>query len=83
MPNRKLVWTDTLEAEFRPTSQAHLSFRFTATLTLEPHGKGTKYTAHVMHADEADRNKHDAMGFAVGWNAALDQLIAHVKSVRG
>ena len=26
---------------------------FTAVITFEPHGQGTKYTATVMHQDEA------------------------------
>jgi uncharacterized protein YndB with AHSA1/START domain len=47
VPNRKLVWTDALEGEFRPSRHdPHLNFRFTAKILLEPHGKGTKYTNH-------------------------------------
>ncbi|MGC4067292.1 MAG: SRPBCC family protein [Polyangiaceae bacterium] len=80
VPFRKLVWTDSLEANFRPTkSEAHLGFRFTATILLEPSGSGTKYSAIVMHGDEAGRNKHDAMGFTDGWGKALEQLVRHVK----
>jgi uncharacterized protein YndB with AHSA1/START domain len=83
VPNRKLVWTDALEAGFRPSRRdAHLGFRFTAAIILEPQGKGTKYTAIVMHSDEASREKHDAMGFQDGWGKALEQLVAHVKTVR-
>lgn len=81
IPNRKLVWTDALEAGYRPSRAApHLPFRFTAAILLEPHGKGTKYTAIVMHTDEESRDKHDEMGFADGWGAALDQLVEHVKT---
>lgn len=84
VPNRKLVWTDALEAGFRPTrAAAHLGFRFTASLLLEPHGAGgTKYTAIAMHGTEDARAKHDAMGFQDGWGKALEQLVAHVKTVR-
>src|SRR3981081_4054150 len=58
VPNRKLVWTDALEAGLRPSRQSSpLGFRFTATVVLEPHGTGTKYTAIVMHGDEQSRNK--------------------------
>jgi uncharacterized protein YndB with AHSA1/START domain len=82
VPNRKLVWTDALEAGFRPTrAPAHLGFRFTAAILLEPNGKGTKYTAIAMHSDEASRAKHDAMGFQDGWGTVLDQLVAHVKAI--
>jgi uncharacterized protein YndB with AHSA1/START domain len=82
VPERRLIWTDALEAGFRPSRmEAHLGFRFTAAILLEPQGKGTKYTAIVQHADVESRRKHDAMGFADGWNAALDQLVQHMQSV--
>src|SRR6266487_5617619 len=80
VPDRKLVWTDALERGFRPSRQNPiLSFNFTATILLEPHGKGTKYTAIVMHKDAGSRAKHDAMGFQDGWGKALEQLVEHVK----
>jgi uncharacterized protein YndB with AHSA1/START domain len=84
VPKRKLVWTDALEAGFRPSRQAaHLGFRFTAAVLLEPHGAGgTRYTAIAMHGSEEGRSKHDEMGFQDGWGKALDQLVAHVKTVR-
>lgn len=83
VPNRKLAWTDALGAGFRPSGQqAHLGFRFTAIVTLEPLGKGTRYTAVVKHADEESARKHEAMGFHEGWGTVLDQLVAHVKTVR-
>jgi uncharacterized protein YndB with AHSA1/START domain len=78
-----VVWTDALEAGFRPSRQpAHLGFRFTAAITLAPQGTGTKYTAIAMHSDAESRNKHDAMGFQDGWGTVLDQLVRHMKSVR-
>lgn len=85
VPNRKLVWTDALESGFRPTHAApHLGFRFTAVVLLEPHGAGgTRYTAIAMHGNEEARAKHDAMGFQDGWGKALEQLVAHTKTVRG
>ena len=83
IPHRKLVWTDALQADFRPSPQdPHRSFRFTAAVLLEPHGNGTKYTAIAMHQDEASRAKHDAMGFQAGWGKALEQLVEHVKKTR-
>jgi len=81
VPNRKLVWTDALEAGFRPSrAPAHLGFRFTATILLEPHAKGTKYTAIAMHGDADGRQKHAAMGFMDGWGTVLDQLVAYMKA---
>ena len=83
VPNRKLVWTAALEAGYRPAKiDPHLGFPFTATLLLEPQGKGTKYTAIVMHADHADMEKHESMGFRDGWGKALEQLVEHMKAVR-
>jgi uncharacterized protein YndB with AHSA1/START domain len=77
--NRKLVWTNALVGDFRPaTPDASLTFRFTVILTLEPVEGGTRYVAHVMHEDPAGRKKHEEMGFAEGWSAALDQLVAYV-----
>jgi uncharacterized protein YndB with AHSA1/START domain len=81
VPNRKLVWTDALEAGFRPSRHpAHDGFRFRAAISLEPQGKATKYTAVAMHGDETARRKHDEMGFQDGWGTALDQLVASMKS---
>jgi uncharacterized protein YndB with AHSA1/START domain len=81
--NERLVWTDALVAGYRPAPPtAHLGFHFTATLLLEAKGASTKYTAIVRHGDEESCRKHDAMGFSVGWGAALDQLVAHMKSAR-
>jgi uncharacterized protein YndB with AHSA1/START domain len=82
VPQRKLVWTDTLEGDFRPTRlEARFPFRFTATILLEPHAKGTKYTAVVMHRDEVSQRKHAEMGFHEGWGTVLEQLVAHVKQI--
>lgn len=83
VPQRKLVWTDALEAGFRPSRHAaHLPFRFTAAITLAPQGKGTKYTATVMHSDAASRDQHEAMGFHTGWGQVLDQLVELMKKTR-
>jgi uncharacterized protein YndB with AHSA1/START domain len=73
--NRKLVFTDALGENFRPNENPF----FTATILLEPHGTGTKYTAIAMHKDEASRQRHEDMGFHVGWGTTLDQLVELVK----
>ncbi|MGZ5152518.1 MAG: SRPBCC domain-containing protein [Burkholderiales bacterium] len=51
-------------------------------ITLEAHGKGTKYTALAIHKDEEGRKKHEEMGFYDGWGTALDQLVAVAKKMR-
>jgi uncharacterized protein YndB with AHSA1/START domain len=81
--NEKLVWTNALEPGYRPAPRRVATkghecdeFLFTAMILLEKHGKGTKYTAIAMHLDEAERQKHEQMGFHEGWGKALDQLVA-------
>lgn len=76
-PNERLVWTDALLPGYRPTENPF----FTAILTLEPHAKGTRYVAMAIHRDEDGRKKHEEMGFHEGWGTALDQLVAHVKTM--
>jgi uncharacterized protein YndB with AHSA1/START domain len=88
LTNERLVWTNALGPGFRPagappaaeaTACGH--FAFTAVVSLEPSGSGTKYTALVMHADEAGRSEHEKMGFSDGWGKALDQLVAMAKQL--
>ncbi len=85
VPNEKLVWTNALLPGFRPSLMADtcgsedVTFLFTAMVELEDHPLGTRYTATVIHADEAGCQKHASMGFEAGWGAALDQLVAMVK----
>ena len=81
--NQKLVWTNVLAPGYRPSSRPSddscVALAFTAVISLEPHGDGTKYTALVIHGDEGSRRKHEEMGFHDGWGKALDQLVALVR----
>ena len=70
--NRRLVWTAALGPGFRPTDS---DFPFTAIITMEPSGSGTKYRAVAVHGSKDLRDQHDEMGFHEGWGAALDQLV--------
>ena len=85
VPNEKLVWTNAMLPGYRPSyvpekcGTDDTGFMFTAMVELADQGLGTRYTATVIHADEAGRNKHAAMGFEAGWGAALEQLVAMVK----
>jgi uncharacterized protein YndB with AHSA1/START domain len=74
----RLVWTGALGPDYRPQSIGPLvPFVMTAIITIEPTADGgTRYTATVLHADASGREKHEAMGFHHGWNAAFDQLVA-------
>jgi uncharacterized protein YndB with AHSA1/START domain len=82
----RLIWTDVLEPGFRPNRRGvqvdtdHTTFLFTAILTLETQGTGTKYTAIALHRSEADRQKHEEMGFHEGWGKALDQLVDMIRA---
>jgi uncharacterized protein YndB with AHSA1/START domain len=78
-PNRLLVFTSVMTGDFRPATPANGAgdLGFTARIELEPTADGgTRYRAIAMHADEAGCKQHAEMGFAEGWNAALDQLVA-------
>lgn len=85
VPQEKLVWTNALLPGFRPSLMTETcgaedaAFMFTAMVEFADHADGTRYTATVIHADEAGCKQHAAMGFEAGWGAALDQLVAMVK----
>ena len=48
---------------------------------LEPYENGTRYTVIATHGNEEGRKKHEERGFHEGLGKALDQLVAHVKSM--
>jgi uncharacterized protein YndB with AHSA1/START domain len=84
IPESRLTWTSTLLPGFRPAPEVVGSgphFHMTGSIMLEPHGSGTKYTAIALHNTEAQRVQHESMGFQEGWGTALDQLVAHMKSL--
>jgi uncharacterized protein YndB with AHSA1/START domain len=89
LPDKRLTWTSALLPNFRPyripdaSAGADGAFIFTATIAMEDaliDGHiGTKYTATVLHAEEAGCKQHAAMGFEGGWGTALDQMVAMIK----
>jgi uncharacterized protein YndB with AHSA1/START domain len=83
--NERLAWTNALAPGFRPNPSPDacpgVPFYFTGVISLQPHADGTKYSALVLHADEASRKRHEDMGFHDGWSAALAQLIALAKTL--
>jgi len=78
-PQRLLAWTSALGPGYRPLPVEDLPM--TALISIEPEGKGTRYTAIALHRDAEGREKHLAMGFEQGWSTALDQLVEYVKSL--
>lgn len=87
IPNEKLVWTNALLPDFRPATPSpscgdeQADFRFTAMIELMDVDGGTRYTATVIHADEAGSKQHAAMGFEQGWGIALDQLVTMTQNM--
>jgi uncharacterized protein YndB with AHSA1/START domain len=78
-PNRLLVFTSVMTEDFRPVTPSNGAgdLAFTARIELaEAPDRGTHYRALAMHAQEDDCRQHADMGFADGWGAALDQLVA-------
>ena len=71
IPERRLVFTDSLLPGYRPSGQSFM----TGMLLLTPEGEGTRYVAIARHANPETRKQHEEMGFHHGWGAALDQLI--------
>lgn len=82
--NERLTWTNALLAGYRPSSGGAPGaddLVMTATILLQKHGKGTKYTAIAQHRNEPDTKKHADMGFHDGWGTVLDQLVALAKKM--
>jgi len=70
----RLVWTNAVDADLRPT--AGLPFPLTADVTLADHPEGTDYRVVVRHGDPKARAKHEEMGFFEGWGTVTAQLAA-------
>jgi uncharacterized protein YndB with AHSA1/START domain len=71
-PQRRLVWTDAMGPGFRPSAESFM----TADITMQAVAGGTSYRALVLHKSDADRKKHEEMGFLDGWGTCLNQLEA-------
>ena len=76
VPLERLVFTDALLPGYRPSQEPF----FTAIVTMEPHGEGTRYIAMAIHRDESGRKQHEEMGFHEGWGTALDQMVDYIKT---
>ena len=78
--NERLVFTSVLGPGFRPAKGVDIPF--TAVISLEPAGEGTRYSALAMHGDVDIAKRHAEMGFSEGWGTALDQLVEVVRELR-
>lgn len=73
VPERRLSFTTSLVEGWRP-GEPWLAL--TAIMTFTPEAGGTRYTADVLHRNEAESAKHEEMGFYEGWGSAIGQLAA-------
>jgi uncharacterized protein YndB with AHSA1/START domain len=79
IPVERLVWTSMLFPGYRPAVFDDIPI--TAIVTMETVGTGTRYVFTALHRDEADFEKNKTSGFLQGTEIALDQFVAHVKSM--
>ena len=78
----RLVWTNALLPGYRPAQSSTPGVPlFTAIISMEARGTGTHYVATAMHRDKAECRQHEEMGFHDGWGTALDQLVAHARTM--
>ncbi len=68
---RRFAFTDAIVGDLRPAGPFMIGI-----WSVEAEGDGTLYTATCRHWTEADCNRHMEMGFAEGWGACADQLLA-------
>ncbi len=78
-PEQRLVFTTALAEGWRPIEPW---LALTAIMTFETEGRGTRYSARVMHKNAGDSRKHEEMGFYEGWGTTIDQLAAFVERLK-
>jgi uncharacterized protein YndB with AHSA1/START domain len=80
IPMERLVFTSMLFPGYRPAVFDDIPI--TAIITMESVGTGTRYVFTALHRNEADCEMNKASGWQQGTEIALDQLVAHVKSMK-
>ncbi|MBB5192496.1 uncharacterized protein YndB with AHSA1/START domain [Silvimonas terrae] len=80
IPMERLVWTSMLFPGFRPAVFDDIPI--TAIMTLHSSGGGTRYVFTALHRNEADFRQNKESGWQEGTSIAMDQLVAHVNSLR-
>ncbi len=80
VPMERLIWTSMLFPEYRPAVFDDIPI--TAIITMESVGTGTRYVFTALHRDEADLETNKTSGWQQGTEIALDQLVAHVQSMK-
>jgi uncharacterized protein YndB with AHSA1/START domain len=80
VPMERLSWTSMLFPGYRPAVFDDIPI--TAVVTMETVGSGTRYVFTALHRDEGDFEKNRESGWQQGTEIAVDQLVAHVQSLR-
>ncbi|HEU5185601.1 MAG TPA: SRPBCC family protein [Gemmatimonadaceae bacterium] len=80
VPMERLSWTSMLFPGYRPAVFDDIPI--TAIVTMETVGTGTRYVFTALHRDESDFEKNKASGWQQGTEIAVDQFVAHVKSLK-
>jgi uncharacterized protein YndB with AHSA1/START domain len=80
VPMERLVWTSMLFPDYRPAIFDDIPI--TAIVTLETVGTGTRYVFTALHRNEDDLETNKTSGFYEGTEIAVDQLVAHVMSMK-
>jgi uncharacterized protein YndB with AHSA1/START domain len=80
VPMERLVWTSMLFPGYRPAVFDDIPI--TAIVTMETVGTGTRYVFTALHRDEADFENNKTSGWQQGTEIAVDQLVAHVESMK-
>lgn len=81
VPQERLIWTSMLFPDYRPAVFDDIPI--TAIMTMKAEGAGTRYVFTALHRDEGGLEKNKASGFYQGTEIAVDQFVAHVKSLKG
>ena len=80
VPMERLAWTSMLFPGYRPAVFDDIPI--TAIVTMKPEGTGTRYVFTALHRDEGDLQKNMESGFYQGTEIAIDQLVAHAKTLK-
>jgi uncharacterized protein YndB with AHSA1/START domain len=80
IPMERLVWTSMLFPGYRPAVFDDIPI--TAIVTMETVGTRTRYVFTALHRNEADLENNKTSGWLQGTEIAVDQLVAHVESMK-
>lgn len=70
VPEERLVFTDAFAPGWRPSEAPFM----VGSIDLMDEAGGTRYIARARHWSDADRERHEEMGFHEGWGIAASQL---------